>query len=161
MSVKPFYISIENIDQLDEHLGLTTTQEETIMPNEIIDMKNTAILLEGLDEETIQVYVEMCGYEQYSVHNRKYLECVDVGCGFKVYSADELEHTTKLITLEKQTIYKVTSAKRKTVTLFGTEYYEDMVASMLSTMEGAKVPTNGGTLTPRAGSGTPPDKKLF
>jgi len=152
-------------DQLDEYLGLTkSTQKETIMTSEINDMKNTAILPEGLDEDTIQAYIKMCGdcgcdvtgfTDRDSFSEDKYLECCDIGNGLKLYGSDCLEPTTRPINIEKNTTYTVTLPERKTVTLFGTEYYEDMLAPMLSAMEDAKVPD----ITPSAGSGTPPIKK--
>lgn len=155
------------IDQLDEHLGLVKpTQKETIMTNEITDMKNTAILLEGLDEDTIQAYIKMCGdYLGQPIHikgclkTQEYLEFSDVGEGLMLYATSFLEESTKLITIEKCTTYTYTAIlpERKTVTLFGTEYYEDMLAPMLSAMEEAKVPD----ITPSAGSGNPPIKKAL
>ena len=135
-----------------------------IVTNEITDMKNTAILLEGLDEDTIQAYIKMCNdcgcdvtafTDRDSFSEDKYLECCDIGNGLKLYGSDCLEPTTRLINIEKNTTYKVNFVERKTVTLFGTKYYEDMLAPMLSAMEDAKVPD----ITPSAGSGTPPIKK--
>jgi len=54
-------------------------------------------------------------------------------------------------------VYSIAPVERKTVTLFGVEYYEDMLVPMLSAMEDAKVPN----VTPSAGGGTPPDKKIL
>jgi len=155
------------IDQLDEHLGLTKpTQKETIMTNEITDMKNTAVLLDGLDEDTIQAYIKMCSdcgcdvtafTDGASFSEDKHLECCDIGNGLKLYGSDCLEPTTRLVNIEKQITYTAHFPERKTVTLFGTEYYEDMLAPMLSAMEDAKA-TN---MTPSAGSGNPPIKKAL
>ena len=165
------------IDQLDEHLGLTKpTQKETIMTDEITDMKNTAILLEGLDEDTIQAYIKMCSdrgcdvttfTDGESFSEDKYLECCDICNGLKLYRSDYLEPTTRLINIEKNTTYKVNFVERKTVTLFGSEYYEDMLQPMLESMADAKVvvgvvPVVGDNkITPLAGGGRPPDKKIL
>lgn len=154
------------LDRLDEHLGLITKpiQKETIMTNEITDMVNTAIVLEGLDKETVTAYVGLC--EDYlgrsviikgNLQTMPYLALSEIGDGLVLYATNTLESSTKLVTVEKKTVYSIAPVERKTVTLFGSEYYEDMLVPMLSAMEDAKVPN----VTPSAGGGTPPDKKIL
>jgi len=98
------------LDQLDEHLGLTTpAKKETIVTNEITDMKNTAIALEGLDKETVTAYVGLC--EDYlgrsviikgNLQTMPYLALSEIGNGLVLYATNTLESSTKLVTVEKK-----------------------------------------------------------
>jgi hypothetical protein len=47
--------------------------------------------------------------------------------------------------------------ERATVNILGEECYVDMLEPMLEALAAAKV---GGDITPSAGGGTPPDKKI-
>lgn len=161
-------IAIEiTLDQVDEHLGLTkpkqtTTTQENIMTNEITDLRNTAIKLEGMRNEDIQAYLDACELQGSLVTvpilgaNREgYMEYCDGGVGFNVYRVyEELETSTQLINFTSKTTWTATPVvEREVVTLFGTDYYADMIQPLLDTLEAAKV---GGVST--QGTGTPPDR---
>jgi hypothetical protein len=154
------------LNQLDEHLGLTTKppQKKIIMRDEITDMVNTAIVLEGLDKETVNAYITLCEDSvgknitlKGSLLGMPYLELSNIGTGLCLYATTMLEDHTKIVTVEKKITYSVVPVERKTVTLFGSEYYEDMLQPMLEAMDEAKVVN----VKPMAGGGTPPDKKIL
>jgi hypothetical protein len=155
-------VPLITIDQLDEYLGLTT--EENKVENTITDLRNTAIKLDVMRKEDIEAYVSAAklqgsGVSHY-VNNggwadTEYIECVDVGAGYKLYFSDQLEPTTQIINFV--TTWKAIPVEREKVVLFGEEYYVDELKTLLGGSTIAKV---GGVITPSAGGGVPPDKKI-
>lgn len=140
------------------------------MTNEITDLRNTAIKLEGMRNGDIQAYLDAC--EQQGIGTNDiviqeinkytiYLESVDLnfGGGCKVYEAtNELELNTQLINFTSKTTWTATPVlEREVVTLFGTEYYADMIQPILATLESAKVKVDDTSVSTQ-GTGTPPTR---
>lgn len=159
------------LDQVDSHLNLDSgvsgqLEQGGIMTNKITDLRNTAIKLGGMKSEDIRQYIIACESQCIDISaisdlvDAKYIECFRDKL-FCVGDVGNLEMDTILINFTSNTTWEATVVEgtRATITLFGEEYYVDMIQPMLDSMAAAKVSSDGG-ITPKAGSGNPPDKKL-